>query len=68
MGWKEFHPIQVKAIHQVLEHSGHLIITAQTAGKTELPSCQLFRGWLKIHSAPSKHSTSATEGAHQRSV
>jgi len=36
MGWKEFHPIQVKAIHQVLEHPGHLIITAQTAGgKTE---------------------------------
>ena len=36
MGWKEFHPIQVETIHQVLEHSGHLIITAQTAGgKTE---------------------------------
>jgi len=36
MGWKEFHPIQVEAIHQVLEHSGHLIVTAQTAGgKTE---------------------------------
>ncbi|HEX3719668.1 MAG TPA: DEAD/DEAH box helicase [Verrucomicrobiae bacterium] len=36
MGWKEFRPIQVKAIHQVLEQSGHLIITAQTAGgKTE---------------------------------
>jgi ATP-dependent helicase Lhr and Lhr-like helicase len=36
MGWKEFHPIQVKAIHQVLENSGHLIVTAQTAGgKTE---------------------------------
>lgn len=36
MGWKEFRPIQVEAIHQVLEHSGHLIITAQTAGgKTE---------------------------------
>jgi ATP-dependent Lhr-like helicase len=36
MGWKEFHPIQVKAIHQVLEQTGHLIITAQTAGgKTE---------------------------------
>lgn len=36
MGWKEFRPIQVTSIHQVLEHSGHLIITAQTAtGKTE---------------------------------
>src|ERR1022692_2651280 len=36
MGWREFHPIQSQAIHQVIEHSGHLIITAQTAGgKTE---------------------------------
>lgn len=36
MGWKEFRPIQVESIHQVLEKSGHLIITAQTAsGKTE---------------------------------
>jgi ATP-dependent Lhr-like helicase len=36
MEWKEFRPIQVESIHQVLEKSGHLIITAQTAGgKTE---------------------------------
>src|SRR4051812_35439985 len=36
MGWKEFRPIQSEAIHQVLESSKHLIITAQTAGgKTE---------------------------------
>ena len=36
MGWKEFRPIQSEAIHQVLGGSGHLIITAQTAGgKTE---------------------------------
>jgi superfamily II helicase len=58
MGWKEFHPIQVKAIHQVLEHPGHLIITAQTAGgKRKLPSCQSFPNWLRIHNHQSKHFT-----------
>jgi ATP-dependent Lhr-like helicase len=36
MQWKEFRPIQLESIHHVLEKSGHLIITAQTAtGKTE---------------------------------
>jgi len=36
MGWREFHPIQVEAIQKVLAGTGHLIISAQTAGgKTE---------------------------------
>ena len=32
MGWKEFHPIQVEAIHQVLEHSGSLRLKRELAG------------------------------------
>ena len=36
MGWKQLHPIQVKAIDLVLESDRHLVICAQTAGgKTE---------------------------------
>jgi len=36
MGWKEFKPIQVQAIHAICETKKHLVICAQTAGgKTE---------------------------------
>src|SRR5205814_1698142 len=36
MKWEQFRPIQVESIHRVLERSGHIIISAQTAGgKTE---------------------------------
>jgi ATP-dependent Lhr-like helicase len=36
MGWKEFKPIQVQAIHAICETKNHLVICAPTAGgKTE---------------------------------
>jgi ATP-dependent helicase Lhr and Lhr-like helicase len=36
MGWKEFKPIQVQAIHTICETQNHLVICAPTAGgKTE---------------------------------
>lgn len=36
MGWKEFKPIQVHAIHEICETENHLVICAPTAGgKTE---------------------------------
>lgn len=36
MGWKEFKPIQVQAIHAICETENHLVICAPTAGgKTE---------------------------------
>ncbi len=36
MGWTKLRPVQVEAIQQILNGSGHLIISAQTAsGKTE---------------------------------
>ena len=69
MGWKEFHPIQVEAIRKVLGHSGHLIISAQTAGgKTEAAFLPIISKLAAIPSLPYRPSNRPVEGLDQRPV
>ncbi len=50
MRWKQLHPIQVEAIHHIVERDGHLIVCAQTAGgKTEAAFLPIVS---KLASAP----------------